>query len=63
MESQPTREWLQREDSSSPAAALETTMLAGVIDAHAGCNAMMCGIPARLSKHQCLTQRPEKSAQ
>ena len=30
----PTREWLTREDSASPTAALESIMLTAVIDAH-----------------------------
>jgi hypothetical protein len=30
----PTREWLSREDSASPTAALESIMLTAVIDAH-----------------------------
>ncbi len=32
----PTREWLSREDSLSPTAALESIMLTGVIDAYEG---------------------------
>ena len=32
----PTREWLTREDSASPMAALESIMLTAVIDAHEG---------------------------
>jgi hypothetical protein len=41
----PTREWLSREDSSSPTAALESIMLTGVIDAHEGrTNVMTCNI-------------------
>jgi hypothetical protein len=50
----PTRgEWLSsEEDSSSPTAALESFMLAGVIDANEGCNLMTCNIPnARSCKH------------
>ena len=31
-----TREWLTREDSASPTAALERIMLTAVIDAHEG---------------------------
>jgi hypothetical protein len=41
----PTREWISREDSSSPTAALESIMLTGVIDAHEGCDVMTCDIP------------------
>jgi hypothetical protein len=41
----PTREWLSREDSSSPTAALESIMLTGVIDAHEGRDVMTCNIP------------------
>ena len=32
----PTREWLSREDSASPTAALESIMLTAVIEAHEG---------------------------
>ena len=32
----PTREWLTREDSASPMAALESIMLTAVIDTHEG---------------------------
>jgi hypothetical protein len=41
----PTREWLSREDSSSPTAALESIMLTAVIDAHEERDAMTCNIP------------------
>jgi hypothetical protein len=41
----PTREWLSREDSASPTAALESIMLTAVIDAHEGRNVMTCDIP------------------
>jgi hypothetical protein len=41
----PTREWISREDSSSPTAALESIMLTGVIDAHEGRDIMTCDIP------------------
>jgi hypothetical protein len=41
----PTREWLSREDSASPTAALESIMLTAVIDAHEERNVMTCGIP------------------
>jgi hypothetical protein len=41
----PTREWLLREDSASPTAALESIMLTAVIDAHEECNVMTCDIP------------------
>jgi hypothetical protein len=41
----PTREWLSREDSSSPTAALESIMLTGVINAHEGHDVMTCDIP------------------
>jgi hypothetical protein len=41
----PTREWLSREDSSSPTAALESIILTGVIDAHKGHDVMTCDIP------------------
>ena len=40
----PTREWLSREDSSSPTVALESIMLTGVIDAHKECDVMTCDI-------------------
>jgi hypothetical protein len=41
----PTREWLSREDSESPTAALESIMLTAVIDAHEGRDVMTCDIP------------------
>jgi hypothetical protein len=41
----PTREWLSREDSASPTAALESIMLTAGIDAHEGRDVMTCVIP------------------
>jgi len=41
----PTREWLSREDSASPTAALESIMLTAVIDAHEGRDVMTADIP------------------
>ena len=41
----PTREWLSREDSASPTAALESIMLTAVIDAHEERDIMTCDIP------------------
>jgi hypothetical protein len=41
----PTREWLSREDSASPTAALESSMLTAVIDATEQRNVMTCNIP------------------
>ena len=41
----PTREWLTREDSASPMAALESIMLTAVIDAHEGQDVMCADIP------------------
>ena len=41
----PTREWLLREDSASPIAALESIMLTAVIDAYKECNIMTVDIP------------------
>jgi hypothetical protein len=41
----PTREWLSRENSVSPTAALESIMLTAVIDAHEERNVMTCDIP------------------
>ena len=41
----PTREWLTREDSASPTAALESIMLTAVIDAHEGRDIMCADIP------------------
>jgi hypothetical protein len=40
-----TREWLSREDSSSPTAALKSMILTGVIDAHKERDVMTCDIP------------------
>jgi len=39
------REWLSREDSPSPTAALKSIILAGGIDAHEERNIMTCNIP------------------
>ena len=41
----PTREWLTREDSASPTAALESIMLTAVIDTHEGRDIMCADIP------------------
>jgi hypothetical protein len=41
----PMREWLSREDSASPTAALESIMLMAVISAHEGRDVMTCDIP------------------
>ena len=41
----PTREWLTREDSVSPTVALESTMIATIIDAHEGCDIMTTDVP------------------
>jgi hypothetical protein len=40
----PTREWLSREDSASPTAALKSIMLTAVIDAHEERDVMTCDI-------------------
>jgi hypothetical protein len=39
-----TREWLSREDSASPTAAVESIMLTAVIDAHEEHDVMTCDI-------------------
>jgi hypothetical protein len=41
----PTREWLSREDSASPTAALESIMLTAVIEAHEERDVITCDIP------------------
>jgi hypothetical protein len=41
----PMREWLSREDASSPTAALESIMLTALIDATERRNIMRCDIP------------------
>ena len=41
----PTREWLSREDSASPTAALESIMLTAIIEAHEGRDVMTVDIP------------------
>ena len=41
----PTREWLTREDSASPTAAMESIMLIAVKDAHEGQDVMCVDIP------------------
>jgi hypothetical protein len=43
--SKPTREWLSREDSTSPTAALESIMLTAIVDAKEGRDVMTCDIP------------------
>jgi hypothetical protein len=42
---EPTREWLSREDSASPTAALKSIMLTAVIDAHEERSVMTYDIP------------------
>ena len=41
----PTREWLTREDLTSPTAALESIMLTAIVDANEGRDVMSCNIP------------------
>jgi hypothetical protein len=41
----PTREWILREDSVSPIAALKSIMLTAAIDAHEERSVMTCNIP------------------
>jgi hypothetical protein len=41
----PTREWISREDSSSPTAALESIMITALIDAVEKRDVMTCDIP------------------
>ena len=41
----PTREYLGREDSSSPTASLESILLTGMIDEHEGLDVMTTDIP------------------
>ena len=41
----PTREWLSREDSSSPTASLDSIILTGVIGTHEERDVMTCNIP------------------
>jgi hypothetical protein len=41
----PTLEWLSREDSTSPTAALESIMLTALVDAHEGRDVMSADIP------------------
>jgi hypothetical protein len=41
----PTREWLSRDDSASPTAALESILLTAVRDAHEERDVMTCNIP------------------
>ena len=40
----PTREYLRREDSSSPTASLESIFLTGMVDAHEGRDVMTSNI-------------------
>ena len=44
----PTREWLSREDSSSPTAALESIMLTAIVDAKEGHDVMTADVPNAL---------------
>ena len=39
------REWMMKEDSASPTAALESIMMTAVIDAHEGHDVMCANIP------------------
>jgi hypothetical protein len=41
----PSREWLSREDATSPTAALESIMLTAIVDAKEGRDVMTCDIP------------------
>jgi hypothetical protein len=41
----PTREWMSREDSTSPTAALESIMLTAIVGAKEGRDVMTCDIP------------------
>ena len=41
----PTREWLSREDSASPTAALESIMLTAIVDAKEGRDVMTADVP------------------
>ena len=52
----PTREWLSREDSASPTAALESIMLTAVIEAHEGRDVMTVDIPNTFIQ----TEMPER---
>ena len=52
----PTREWLSREDSASPTAALESIMLTAVIEAHEGRDVMTVDIPNAFIQ----TEMPER---
>ena len=52
----PTREWLSREDSASPTAALESIMLTAVIEAHEGQDVMTVDIPNAFIQ----TEMPER---
>jgi hypothetical protein len=52
----PTREWLMREDSASPMAALESIMLTAVIDAHKECDTMTVDIPNAFIQTDAETQ-------
>ena len=49
----PTREWLTREHSASPTAALESIMLTAVIDAHEGQDIMCADILNDSFKQRC----------
>ena len=54
----PTREWLTREDSASPTAALESIMLTAVIDAYEERDVMTVDIPNAFIQ----TKMPETKA-
>ena len=49
----PTREWLTREDSASPMAALESFMLTAVIDTHEGRDDMCRTYQMHSFKQRC----------
>jgi hypothetical protein len=48
----PTPEWLSRENSTSPMAALESIMLTTIVDAKEGRDVMTCDIPNALETTQ-----------
>jgi hypothetical protein len=41
----PTRDWLSKEDASSPTATLESIMITSVVDAHEGRDVMTADVP------------------
>ena len=57
----PTRQWLGKEESTSPTAHLERTFLTGAIDAKENCDVMMADVPnAFIQTWMCAKEEGEE---